>query len=371
MRIIAVFAAAAVLAFTLAGCGSSSASSSAESSESMSASDVSASSSAESSSAAQTDSTVKFTKVKTADEAAKGAGIDKFGVFDKITLDDAEYKDPAFAYAEGVAEANYENGAIGLIVRKADGKHTAPLTDRDKTEFAQTWTKSYESLDVTCYGAAKGAATVFTWADGTQEFGVTYQGLGGEEVSLDSDEVAAVVKALKEANAKEQPKKEEPKQEQPKQEESNDNADDGMIEEGGAGVLNGMDPAAIIANAGLGEVVSSTQVQLNDGNWYWQVEARTDDGGESTYVIDVNGNITNVSGEQNDGDDGMIEEGGAGVLNGMDPGAIIANAGLGEVVSSSEVQLDDGDWYWQVEARDDDGDVSTYYIDVNGNISEA
>ena len=294
MRKIAILAAAAALAFTLAGCGTQSASSSAESSEAMSASDVSASSSVESSPAAQAVSTVKFTTVKTADEAAKGAGINKFGVFDKIVVDDAEYKDPAFGYAEGVAEATYENGAIALIVRKADGKHTAPLTDRDKTEFAQKWTKSYESLDVTCYGAAKGAATVVTWADGTQEFGVTYQGLGGEEVSLDSDDVAAVVKALKEANAKEQPKQEEPKQEQPKQEELNNDADDGMIEEGGAGDLNGMDPEAIIANEGLGEVLSINQVQLNDGNWYWQVECSDDDGDVSTYVIDVNGNVSEL-----------------------------------------------------------------------------
>ena len=304
MRRIAVLAAAAVLTFALAGCGSQSASSSTESSEALSASDASASSSAESSSeesssAAQTVSTVKFTAVKTADEAAEGAGIDKFGVFEEIILNDIQYKDPAFAYAEGVAEATYENGAIALIVRKADGKRTAPLTDRDKTEFAQTWTKSYEDLDVTCYGVAKGAATVITWADGTQEFGVTYQGLGGEEVSLDSDDVAAVVKALKEANAKEQPKQEQPKQEQPKQEEPkqeepDDDDDDGMIGDDGASVLNGMDPEAIVWSEGLGELLSTTQVQLNDGNWYWQVECKGSDGSVSTYVIDVDGNVSDV-----------------------------------------------------------------------------
>ena len=288
MRKIAVFVATAVLAFMLAGCGSQPASSSAESSEASSTSEASASSSAASSSAAQTDSTVKFTQVKTADEAAKGAGIDKFGVFDTITLDDKEYKDPTFAYADGVAEATYENGAIALIVRKADGNHTAPLTDRDKTEFAQTWTKSYEGLDATCYGVAKGAATVTTWADGTQEFGVTYQGLGGEEVSLDSDDVAKVVKALKEANAKEQPKQEEAKQEEPKQE------DNGTIGESGEDALDGMDPEAIIWNAGLGEVLSTRKLQLNDGTWVWQVECKGSDGSVSTYNIDVDGDVSEV-----------------------------------------------------------------------------
>ena len=199
MKRIVLVAMVAVLALALAGCASQASSSSAASSSAASASSSEASSS--SSSASQSASVANWVDVKTADEAAKGAGFASFGVMKSITLDGKEFKDPKFAYADGVAQATYENGAIALIVRKADGKHTATLTDRDKTEFAQTWPKSYEGLDVTCYGTAKGAATVLTWTDGTKEYGVTYQGLGGEEVSLDSDEVGAVVKAIKEADS--------------------------------------------------------------------------------------------------------------------------------------------------------------------------
>ena len=206
MKKVAVIAMAAALALALAGCGSSAASSSsAAASESAS----SAASSSSASASASSQATTNWTDVKSADEAAKGAGFEIFAVMDKVTIDDKEYKDPTFAYAGGVAQATYEQGAIGLIVRMADGKHTAPLTDRDKTEFAESWTKSYEGLDVSLYGAAKGAATVFTWVDGTKEYGVTYQGLGGEEVSMDSDDVAAVVKALKEANGTTEKKTEE------------------------------------------------------------------------------------------------------------------------------------------------------------------
>lgn len=161
---------AAALTLTVVGCGSQPTSSTSATST------TSVTSATDTSSSVQSVSTVKFADVKTAAEAAKGAGFDKFGIFDKLTLDDKEFKSPKFAYAEGVAQATYENGAVALVIRKADGKHTAPLTDRDKTEFASKWTKSYEGLDVTCYGAAKGAATVITWTDGTQEFGVTYQG---------------------------------------------------------------------------------------------------------------------------------------------------------------------------------------------------
>ena len=212
MKRIAMIVTAAVLALALAGCASSAPSSSSASSESsaMSASEpaVSSSSSASSQSAAP----INWTKVKSAEEAAKGAQIDKFGVMDKITANDTEFKDPAFAYADGVAQALYETGAMAIDVRKADGSHITPLSDRDKAEFAQTWTKSYEDLDVTLYGPATGAATVFSWADGTQQYCVTFQGLGGEEVTMDSDNVAMIVKGMKEANAKTEQKAEESKE---------------------------------------------------------------------------------------------------------------------------------------------------------------
>lgn len=157
--------AAAVLAFALAGCGSQASSSASASSSSSSASEAVASSS---SAVSQTASTVKFTDVKSADEAAKGANISKFGVFDKITLDGAEFKNPKFGYA------------------------------------------------------------------------------------------------------------------------------DGEIGDSGKDALNGMDPGAIIWEQGLGEVVNTTQVQLNDGKWYWEVTTRGSDGSEATYVIDVNGNVSEV-----------------------------------------------------------------------------
>ena len=216
MRRIATIAAAAVLALALAGCASSAPSSSSAPSASSESSALSASEptvSSSSSASAQSTAAINWTKVKSAEEAAKGAKIDKFGVMDQIIANDTEFKDPAFAYADGVAQALYETGAMAIDVRKADGSHKTPLSDRDKTEFAQTWSKSYEDLDVTLYGPATGAATVFSWADGTQQYCVTFQGLGGEEVTMDSDDVAMIVKGMKEANAKTEQKAEEKSEE--------------------------------------------------------------------------------------------------------------------------------------------------------------
>ena len=278
MKKIAIAAAAAALALALAGCAAPAASSSSAAPEASSSS-ASASSSAP---------TINWKTVKTADEAAKGAGIDSFGVMQEIKIDDATYKNPAFSYAEGVANANYETGAIGVIVRKADGKHTAPLTDRDTAEFAETWTKSYEDLDVTLYGPAKGAATVVTWKDGTAEYGVTYQGLGGEEVTMDSDDVAAVVKGIKEANTKEPEKKDE---------EESDSAESKYISEQAA-----KDAAVAYMNSGVPDEVTAELVEGGDAPHY--VVTINYGGDIQTVEVDaLTGDVWSATSSRNDDDD--------------------------------------------------------------------
>lgn len=154
--------------------------------------------------------TIEWTDATDAAAAAKGAGFDRFGVIDSFKLGDLEFKDPKFSYSGGVAQAVYETPATMFTIRKADGNHNVPVTDRVLGEFAANWTKEIEGIEVNCYGAAKGATTVATWKEGTREFGVTFQGLGGDEMSMDSDELATIVKGVKEADAE---KKEETKSE--------------------------------------------------------------------------------------------------------------------------------------------------------------
>lgn len=152
----------------------------------------------------QVGATINWIDVADAEAAAKGAGIEQFDVPESITIGNITFTNPKFSYAGGVAQALYESGAAGLFVRKGEGAYTAPLTDRDKSEFTSEWTESYDGLDVTLYGATQAEATVMTWADGTANYGVTYQGLGGEELSMNDSESAAVVKAVREANAPKQ-----------------------------------------------------------------------------------------------------------------------------------------------------------------------
>lgn len=334
MKKLAVLAVSAVLALAFAGCSAPS-----EPSSSSSEPEVSSSSSTVS----QVEDTIEWADAKSAEKAAKGAKIKKFGAPSKLTVDDKTFKDPSFAYAEGVAQATYENGATGLIVRKADGKHEAPLTDRDKTEFAHKWSKSYDGLDATLYGPQKGAVVVVTWSDGTAEYGVTYQGLGGEEVTMDSDDVSTIVKALKKANATEEKKeKKEEKKEEPKNEEPQEPTLAFGVED-------------FVFNNGLGEYVNHYAVQNDDGSWSWAVVTRGADGNEYTSYADLDGNY--IGGETPDnGNDDDSDEPDFNVEN------FVFNNGLGEF--AYYYRTDDG---WAIVTRGADGSQYTSYADDEGN----
>lgn len=143
----------------------------------------------------------QMTSASSAMEAASGAGLSSFGVMDSFTLEENTFANPTFAYSTGVAQATYEQGAIAIIVRKGDANGNAQLTDRALSEFKQNWNKSIGDIQVTLYGSAKGAATYFTWKSGTSAYGVTYQGLGGDEMSMDSDDVALLVRSITDVDA--------------------------------------------------------------------------------------------------------------------------------------------------------------------------
>ena len=105
-----------------------------------------------------------WTKVSSAAEAAKGAGTEDFEVPQQLQINDLTFSDPAFSYLDKVAQAYYEEGAIGIFVRKVGD-------DADDV--------------VDCYGMEKGSAIVIQWGDTEDCYTVTSQGLGGEEYGMD------------------------------------------------------------------------------------------------------------------------------------------------------------------------------------------
>ncbi len=187
------FAVGAALALALAGCGANS--------SSQSSSSASSSSASSSSAVQQKEATVNWTTAGSADEAAKGAGLDKFGVIESLTLDGKEFKNPQFSYAGGVAQATYETDGVKFILRKGANGHSAPIADRDLTSFKNKETASIDGTDVTEYGAAHGASTVLTWNENSSDYGVTYEAANNGDASMDAKEVDEIVRAIKGANA--------------------------------------------------------------------------------------------------------------------------------------------------------------------------
>lgn len=131
-----------------------------------------------------------WTKVSSAAEAAKGAGnMEDFEVPQDLQINDLTFSDPAFSYLDGVAQATYESGAIGVYVRKACGIYGGPMTDRDLKSFPEHWTQQVgdDGDDVVdCYGMSKDSAIVIQWGDTEEFYTVTSQGLGGEEYGMDA-----------------------------------------------------------------------------------------------------------------------------------------------------------------------------------------
>ena len=198
MKKVLVAAFAAVFALALAGCASGSASSASAGAQSSSDS-ASADSSVTSSVAEQVEPEgfLDWEKADSAAEAAQAAGFESFEVPAQIVLGKLTFENAWFGFNDGVAEAVYEQPACAVYIRKADSVYAGALTDRTYDEFAAKWTQDCEGLEVNCYGAADGEATVIQWNDGSTAYAVTYQGLGGEEMTMTPDEIASLVESVK------------------------------------------------------------------------------------------------------------------------------------------------------------------------------
>ncbi|MBR0127847.1 MAG: hypothetical protein IJL99_06240 [Firmicutes bacterium] len=122
--------------------------------------------------------------------------MDEFDVPAQLKINDQTFTDPEFSHQDGVAQAYYESGAIGVSVRKACGIYGGPMTDRDLESFPQHWTQQVgDDADdvVDCYGMEKGSAIVIQWGNEAEFYTVTSQGLGGEEYGMDETTIEWLV----------------------------------------------------------------------------------------------------------------------------------------------------------------------------------
>lgn len=371
MKKIAAIAAASVLALALAGCASQGASSSA-SSEAMNASDVSESASSESASS-ESEPSLKWTEAKTAEEAAKGAGLDEFIVPEpgtKISL--GELHKWSFCYAEDRAEADGGAAAAEIVIRKSvgNGDNTQELseitsgwTDLKGMTYANEWSVDMDGTEVRCYGNVKGKVSKAIWAEDKYSYSILVLGQGDnwQDFGIDADDIAVLVKGTKKAEAKDEAKSEksEPAQEQ----------DQGQPRPEGD---PGLDFNQLVWDNGLGQYEYTGEVfQADDGAWYWPVYTRGADGKLYASYFDTQGNLAWQDEEPLDnGPQGnnQGEKDGVANLDQSDIENLVWQNGLGEFVSA-EFQPSDGDTVdaWRVIVHDVNGDeVVVFFNDEDG-----
>ncbi|MBR0405399.1 MAG: hypothetical protein IJI68_09415 [Eggerthellaceae bacterium] len=351
MKKLAAIAVASVLAFALAGCSSQSASSSeSASSEAMSASDVSESASSESASSESAPS-LKWTEAKTAEEAAKGAGLDEFIVPEpgtKISL--GELNKWSFCYAEDRAEADGGAAAAEIVIRKSigNGDNTQELSevtggwaDLKGMTYANEWNVSMDGTDVRCYGNEKGKVSKAIWAEDKYSYSILVLGQGDnwQDFGIDEDDIAVLVKGTKKAEVKEEEKSEksEPAQEQPA-EQPRPEGDPGL------------DFNQLVWDNGLGQYEYTGDVfQAQDGAWYWPVYSRGADGKLYAHYFDTEGNL--AWSDTDPIDDGTSQDG-VSNLTEADIQNLVWENGLGEYVSA---EYNPSDGLWRVITHDVNG----------------
>ena len=343
MRKLILLATSALFVVALSGCVTQVTHSS---NPSMSASDTSSSAASQSSSQSQSSSAsaANWTTTLTAAEAAKGAGISSFNAPTRTVIADYVFTNPQFAYTEHMAQATYEvTGAAKLIVRKAEGAHTASITDLEQSSFSQSWRNTYEGFEVMSYGNTQGAAAICVWNDGTKEYGVTIESLGSATVTMDAEDIDDIVKAVKAAESASSTATQQTSQSTSAQQSSTS-----------AGP--GFDLSAIVQKNGLGAFLRYYYVTDASGKGYWAVVTRGADGGEYTSYVDASGNVVQGGVTHSyDGADFNVE-------------ALVQANGLGQFKRYYWIQGENGQGYWGIVTTAADGSEVTTYTDEQGNI---
>jgi hypothetical protein len=302
---------------------------------------------------------VQWTDATDAAAAAKGAGFDRFGVISSFKLGDLEFKDAKFSYSGGVAQAVYETPATMFTIRKADGNHSVPVSDRVLGDFQATWTKDIDGITVNCYGPAKGATTVATWKEGTREFGVTFQGLGGDEMTMDSDEVAAIVKGIMEADAE---KKEEPKTEEktetttPKTTGSlpSESEAEALAEKTGGGTCTSLDK---VTTKQYGECWYAVVVDASGNKLEYYITA------DGIYIIDEKGAERETSTPTNNGGDASNLSSQISESEAREIAAALMDGYATDSYYTVDKTYGEG---WHVTVEDSNGNVTNYLVTGKG-----
>ena len=159
----------------------------------------------DSSSIASTALANPWTDVKTAAEAAEGAGVGTFDLPENGTeIDGGRIDFTAFRYMDLLAEADGYAGAAELVVRKGVNRpdhevayDTADVSG-DYTAYAHEWDMEAAGWQVKCFGNEKGRTMKAIWQSDNFSYSLMVRGQGDihDTYGLVADDIAALVGSI-------------------------------------------------------------------------------------------------------------------------------------------------------------------------------
>ena len=143
-----------------------------------------------------------WTQAATAEEAAKGAGIDFLADLNgtQTTMGVlGEMGAITYRYMDGVAQIFCPVAAVDMSVIK--GKIPCGVdgdVSLDSTAYKFEWTQDVDGQEVKCFGNREGEATKTIWTAGDYNYAVVAYGAGGDDdFGLRTEDVVTMVNAVK------------------------------------------------------------------------------------------------------------------------------------------------------------------------------
>lgn len=140
-----------------------------------------------------------WSDVATAEEAAKGAGIDMFEAAEGVVISLGEVKPETYRCMEGIAEARIPIAAVDMTIRKGSKDMESAEGDisGDYGEYKYNWTQNIKGLEVKCFGNRKGEATKTIWSVDDYDYSITAFGAGGDDdFGLSADDLNSLINAI-------------------------------------------------------------------------------------------------------------------------------------------------------------------------------
>ena len=142
-----------------------------------------------------------WTQASTAEEAAKGAGLDSLADLNGVKISLGELGTMGsitYRYMDGVAQIFCPAAAVEMSAVKAKVPAGDGDVSFDSTEYAHQWTQDVDGQQVQCFGNREGEATKTIWTDGEYNYAVLAYGAGGDDdYGLQAEDVAIMVNALR------------------------------------------------------------------------------------------------------------------------------------------------------------------------------